>query len=168
MSKFTPNGATRGGLRMTSTMLLQSQRHGLGRYCTAVQVYSSRVFSFESDALNAFRGMQSTMREEIRGRFVNGLPETYFDHALLWVLSGPLRRRYQPPKEGESAHPEALFPSWTWVVWAGEVSYMLTRLSSRILLTDFSTSEGERQLEKSQCIFREGEYDNGAILLCRR
>ena len=82
-------------------------------YILAVEDYSSRGLTFESDALNAFSGIIRGMERSYEGRFVWGLPEAAFDLALLWrplVTDSSLKRR-------------KMFRSWSWPSCSGGVTY---------------------------------------------
>ncbi|KAL9045709.1 MAG: hypothetical protein Q9214_001292 [Letrouitia sp. 1 TL-2023] len=90
-------------------------------YRRAVIEYTKRTISDESDAVNAFQGIARLLQPAFKGDFLFGLPETELDIALLWQSTSLIRRRVNP----ETKKP--LFPSWSWVGWAGKVIYQWTR-----------------------------------------
>ncbi len=50
------------------------------------------------------------------GRFVSGLPSSFFDVALLWQPGGKIIRRVA--RDPTKAH---CLPSWSWAGWSGRV-----------------------------------------------
>jgi hypothetical protein len=74
--------------------------------------FNTRQFTYDQDAGHAIAGILTTLSPIFRGGFLFGLPELYFDAALLWepMPFSPVRRR------------NALFPSWSWLGWQGHVS----------------------------------------------
>ena len=82
-------------------------------YSDAVSMYTRRKMSWQTDALNAFRGVSDLLAQGINTAFWHGLPEFNFDQALLWYPQEPLTRR---------AHPGAS-PSWSWAGWEGHTAY---------------------------------------------
>lgn len=77
-------------------------------YQRAVESYSYRLLTNQSDALDAFTGILRT----IFGTWhVQGLPVAIFDKALLWQLDGRHHRR-------------SAFASWSWVGWNGRVRWL--------------------------------------------
>ena len=77
-------------------------------YQSAVESYSNRLLTDQSDALDAFTGILRT----IFGQWhVQGLPVALFDKALLWQLDGHHHRR-------------SGFASWSWVGWNGRVRWL--------------------------------------------
>ena len=80
-------------------------------YSTFVSYYLRRELSFASDILNAFDGLLHMFEYSMSTGFIVGLPERWFDHAILWQLYGPGNRR-----TGNTVHD---FPSWSWAGWDG-------------------------------------------------
>lgn len=78
------------------------------QYAKMVREYSRRKLSYDSDAMNAFKGALHFMESTLETPCYFGLPETYLHWALLWASSEPLTRR-------------TAFPSYSWVGWKGEV-----------------------------------------------
>jgi len=83
-------------------------------YSLVVQQYTMRNLSYQADILNAFSGIMMNFQNCYGGKYFSGLPEAFFDLALLWV-SGKGQRR------------EPAFPTWSWTSWVGRVSYILGR-----------------------------------------
>lgn len=84
-------------------------------YRRAAEDYTKRKLSWESDAVDAFAGVEHIVRRGMNTKFWFGLPSFAFERALLWNAREPLRRRAQNNK--------AIFPSWSWASWRGQVFY---------------------------------------------
>lgn len=84
-------------------------------YRRAVDDYTKRNLTWESDAVNAFAGVEHIVRQGMNTKFWFGLPSFAFEQALLWNAREPLERRTKSNEE--------LFPSWSWAAWRGQVSY---------------------------------------------
>lgn len=80
--------------------------------------YLERNLTYEEDILRAFSGISETLGRSISGGFHFGLPEQFFDAALLWVPTETLTRR-EVLKNGYSKYD---FPSWSWAGWKGCIS----------------------------------------------
>ena len=94
-------------------------RHGATRlvrsvvfaeYTRAIEEYTHREISYESDVLNAFAGLLHIFSRFLRCKTLLGLPEGLLDVALLWKPTRQLQRR-------------SGFPSWSWAGWVGRVAY---------------------------------------------
>ncbi|GJD00435.1 Tol protein-like protein [Colletotrichum higginsianum IMI 349063] len=84
-------------------------------YRRAVDDYTKRKLSWESDAVNAFAGVEHIVRRGINTKFWFGLPSFAFEQALLWQAREPLQLRLQ--------NDAPIFPSWSWAAWQGQVFY---------------------------------------------
>ncbi|KAK3998067.1 heterokaryon incompatibility protein 6, OR allele [Cladorrhinum sp. PSN332] len=83
-------------------------------YTSAVEQYTQRKMTWQTDALNAFSGVADLISRGINTKFWYGLPEFSFDQALLWhPRRALLSRRSQIPS----------IPSWSWAAWQGHSSY---------------------------------------------
>ncbi len=79
-------------------------------YTMAIEEYTHREISYESDVLNAFVGLLHIFSRFFRCKTLLGLPEGLLDVALLWKPMRQLRRR-------------SGFPSWSWAGWVGRMAY---------------------------------------------
>ena len=79
-------------------------------YTRAIEEYTHREISYESDVLNAFAGLLHIFSRFFRCKTLLGLPESLLDVALLWKPTRQLQRR-------------SGFPSWSWAGWVGRVAY---------------------------------------------
>jgi hypothetical protein len=77
----------------------------LAAYCDCVENYCFRDFSFDSDILDAFKGVINSFSLPL-GDFHWGLPVAYFSPALLWSLS--------QTDTGDKTRRRMEFPSWSW------------------------------------------------------
>ncbi|KAL1848331.1 hypothetical protein Daus18300_013657 [Diaporthe australafricana] len=84
-------------------------------YRRAVEDYTKRKLTWEADAVDAFAGVEHIVRRGMNTKFWLGLPSFAFEQALLWQAREPLERRKKDDK--------AIFPSWSWAAWRGQVSY---------------------------------------------
>jgi hypothetical protein len=85
----------------------------LRSYTSLVKEYNSRATRDDSDVLAAFTGILGAINRQFPAGFFQGLPEFYFDIALLWQPRKPLRRR-----RAGGVHN---FPSWSWTGWHGHL-----------------------------------------------
>lgn len=87
----------------------------LKKWDNLVSEYLGRKLTYEGDILRAFSGILETLGRGISGGFHFGLPEQFFDAALLWVPSEALTRR----EDLKNGYPKYRFPSWSWAGWKG-------------------------------------------------
>ncbi|KAJ8061209.1 hypothetical protein OCU04_010282 [Sclerotinia nivalis] len=93
-------------------------------YHILVHDYTCRSLGNQSDVLNAFQGIEqhlqnralSSKQESLNGKFHFGLPESFFDLALIWTLP------YHYPNQRRK-----LFPSWSWAGWNMEIGETFRR-----------------------------------------
>ena len=98
-----------------------SPLHFVNSYKDLVGLYTKREMSFDSDAVNAARGLLRLLQREYDIQFLCGLPVPYLPgYFLTWVPVGSSVRR------GPSLQNGRQFPSWTWAGWQGEATYPLT------------------------------------------
>lgn len=97
----------------SSYQLTMSSWPDLLQYELLVRAYNTRILSFPSDGLNAFLGISTALSRSFRGGLLYGVPEYYFDIALLWFPFSPIRRRLVNGKT------QSMLPSWSWVGWEG-------------------------------------------------
>ncbi|ETS78651.1 hypothetical protein PFICI_08504 [Pestalotiopsis fici W106-1] len=97
----------------SSYQLTMSSWPDLLQYELLVRAYNTRILSFPSDGLNAFLGISTALSRSFRGGLLYGVPEYYFDIALLWIPFSPIHRRLV------NGEPQSMLPSWSWVGWEG-------------------------------------------------
>ncbi|KAF2728152.1 hypothetical protein EJ04DRAFT_504562 [Polyplosphaeria fusca] len=91
-------------------------------FANCLSHYCARQLSYPSDMLNAFEGASTVLQESFQTVLWQGLPESFFDHALNWTLRGNLRRRRGQATPGSNQPPAPLFPSWSWAGWDSAIT----------------------------------------------
>jgi hypothetical protein len=79
-------------------------------YSGVIEDYGDKELTLPSDILNAFDGVMKVFRHTMQTQFISGLPEQWFDRALLWSPGNPHIRRV-------TECPGNPFPSWSWCGW---------------------------------------------------
>jgi hypothetical protein len=93
------------GLRFTASKH-ESTESAFIEYGMLVNDYVARHLTHASDILNAFDGIVQVLEHTMETKFLKGIPERWFDQALLWnwngryLLRGPL-----------------FAPTWSWAGW---------------------------------------------------
>lgn len=83
-------------------------------YVVHVEEYTSRLLTYESDKIPAFKGISNVLEERFQTELFWGLPESVFDLALLW----------RPVDMWENAEGRAPgVPTWSWASWPGHIRY---------------------------------------------
>ncbi|KAF5844120.1 hypothetical protein GGP41_010159 [Bipolaris sorokiniana] len=90
------------------------QYMSLAAYAGLVRSYNTRSLTMDDDALNAIAGVTGRLHTLFPCGFLQGVPEFFFDVALLWQPRSPLRRRVCAP----DAPP---LSSWSWAGWHGDL-----------------------------------------------
>ncbi|KAI1740858.1 heterokaryon incompatibility protein-domain-containing protein [Xylaria scruposa] len=85
----------------------------LYRYEILVRRYSELLLSFPSDGLRAFTGIINMLSRSFPGGLLYGVPEYFFDYAIIWAPYTPIHRRLV------NGRPDPALPSWSWVGWTG-------------------------------------------------
>jgi hypothetical protein len=94
----------------------------LDNYSELASYFTERSMTCSDDMLNAFVGILAALRPSFPHGFFQGLPEFFFDVALLWRrlksdhsrrARHPFRRCSKPGKKWASTH----FASWSWAGW---------------------------------------------------
>jgi hypothetical protein len=86
----------------------------LAGYARLVQSYNTRTLTMDMDALNAMAGVTGRLLSIFPDGFLQGIPQFFFDVALLWQPRSPLRRRVY------ALNAPAL-SSWSWAAWHGDL-----------------------------------------------
>ncbi|KAF2141140.1 uncharacterized protein K452DRAFT_334664 [Aplosporella prunicola CBS 121167] len=85
----------------------------LRHWTDLVDAYNYRDLTYPEDAQSAFTGIENVLQRSVPGGFLYGLPEFFFDYALLWQPRFSMERR---ARENGCA-----LPSWSWLGWKGRV-----------------------------------------------
>ena len=86
-------------------------------YIKLVREYNNRSLTYDTDAYPAITGLLSMWSQSFYGGFISGLPQMFFESALLWQPSEPLQRRVSSNRGTQQYHT----PSWSWLGWRGEI-----------------------------------------------
>jgi hypothetical protein len=106
----------------------------LSVYARLVEEYSSRELSFLDDKLTAFSGVLGALGSCFATGFHYGLPQDFFDLALLWEGSDDARR-ITVGTDGCLHHPR--LPSWSWAGWVSEgTSLAMCSIAAGYLIGD--------------------------------
>ncbi|KAN0122672.1 HET domain containing protein [Hyaloscypha variabilis] len=89
----------------------------LGGYGQLVCDFNQRDLTYQEDVVNAFSGVTTPLSASFHGGFLYGMPEIFFDAALLWMANGPITRR--TPSQYSSS--KLSLPSWSWMGWQGKI-----------------------------------------------
>ncbi|TQN74452.1 hypothetical protein CSHISOI_01061 [Colletotrichum shisoi] len=81
--------------------------------------------TYEADRLRAFEGISAMLCAPLRASFFYGLPDSYFDFALLWEKKTPGRRLEDLVEDG--------IPSWSWDAWLDASIWRLSMVSGTLL-----------------------------------
>lgn len=82
--------------------------------------YNMRQFTFESDVLRAFLGIQNHLEGVFYGGLNYGHPDMFLDISLAWEAVGGVTRR---GASAEVHHEYDDLPSWSWMGWSGDFSF---------------------------------------------
>ena len=89
----------------------------LSGYGELVRVYNHRDLTHPEDAIAAFAGVATQFSRIYFGGFNCGLPEMFFDVALLWQPWRTVERR----RSSGVRLKDSFLPSWSWAGWQGEI-----------------------------------------------
>ena len=89
----------------------------LKKWDNLVRSYLRRKLTYEEDILRAFSGISGVLAGSMSEGVFFGLPQQFFDVALLWVPTEHLR----PRKDTTNGVASYEFPSWSWVGWIGAI-----------------------------------------------
>lgn len=85
--------------------------------------FNRRHLKYPQDCLSAMAGIFPMYNKVFTGGFLCGLPEMFFDAALLWHPGGDLTRRFPVETGKRYKFANEILPSWSWVGWQGEIDY---------------------------------------------
>jgi hypothetical protein len=88
----------------------------LDTYFSLVSKYNIRELRYPGDVLAAFNGLTSSLGESFDSGFLWGLPEMFFDVALLWEMC------FTEKRASNNLGDRNLIPSWSWMAWKGYIS----------------------------------------------
>ena len=87
-----------------------------------VSRFNSMNLTYDEDCLDAIAGVAGVLSRNFEDGFLCGLPEMFFDVAMLWQPSGNMERRQQKRLDGSlSCMVPPCLPSWSWAGWKGSI-----------------------------------------------
>ncbi|GJC81885.1 hypothetical protein ColLi_04723 [Colletotrichum liriopes] len=113
-------------LEMIRSPLKSFEKNPVRLYLECVELFSGRLLAFQRDRLPAFEGMSAILCPPLRASFLYGLPNSYFDFALLWEKKTSGLRV-------EDSSSRSLYPSWSWSGWHGTSMWRLPMISGTLL-----------------------------------
>ncbi|ROV92907.1 hypothetical protein VSDG_06419 [Cytospora chrysosperma] len=118
-------------LDMIRSPLESVEKNPVRLFMDYVELYSRRLLTYKSDRLAAFAGSASVLCPPLRAHLLYGLPNSYFDFALLWDHKDPGHRIKRQMQHPFSFWVE--FPSWSWCGWEGTAEWRISMVSSCLL-----------------------------------
>lgn len=92
--------------------------------------FAKRELTFPSDCITAFSGILTYLEPHFPGGFLFGMPELWFDIALLWEPNDRfLEDRFQQDKV-------ACVPSWSWARWKGNINFHTWGMATQYVVVD--------------------------------
>jgi hypothetical protein len=104
--------------RMQISKLFTKTWPDISGYSQLVCDFNHRDLTYPEDVLDAFSGITTPLSTVFQGGFLYGIPEMFFDVALLWEAQSLLKRRVPQLSVG----PNSSLPSWSWMGWHGAVN----------------------------------------------
>ncbi|KAN0092491.1 HET domain containing protein [Hyaloscypha variabilis] len=97
--------------------------------CLALK-FAKRELTFPSDCIAAFSGILIYLEPHFPGGFLFGMPELWFDIALLWEPGDRfLEDRFQQDEI-------ACIPSWSWARWKGNINFHAWEMATQYVVVD--------------------------------
>lgn len=85
----------------------------------AINSFNRRKLMYPEDAVSAITGFLNILSQTFEGGFLFGMPEAFFDIALLWEPTPDMTRR-KPKRAREELVPLLQVPTWSWAAWTGK------------------------------------------------
>ncbi|KAI3329073.1 HET-domain-containing protein [Xylariaceae sp. AK1471] len=90
-----------------------------------IRTFNRKFLTYPEDASFSFSGIQSMLQQtRFPDGLLYGLPEFYFDIALIWLHCSSVHSNRRPSTyfSGDPLHDK--LPSWSWIGWQGEVQFL--------------------------------------------
>ncbi|KAI3550333.1 hypothetical protein CSPX01_01931 [Colletotrichum filicis] len=113
-------------LEMIRSPLKSFEKNPVRLYLECVELFSGRLMTLQSDRLPAFEGMAAILSPPLRANLFYGMPDSYFDFALLWE-----KKIYGLRLEDLGGR--SRYPSWSWSGWHGASTWRLSMVSGILL-----------------------------------
>jgi hypothetical protein len=135
------DGASEGYRIGNSSLMLATRDEGRGEeacqmYKAAIEEYTRRALSYQTDGLNAFQGLATFLGRLLECDMAYGCPKRMLVNCLTWrpqsdialTKEWPRRRMRLDDANGKNDdHLLPLFPSWAWVAWKATCRIQLMR-----------------------------------------
>jgi len=105
-----------------------------------VEDYNGTDLTCPGDAQAAFSGIENVLRRSFPSGIFCGLPEFYFDWALLWQSNPHVERR--TATNSLTGH---VFPSWSWLGWKGNIEFQNCRFLCETYWKDSTLPNWKRE-----------------------
>ena len=112
---------TKNGTAAKASELTTPKWHDMREYRHFLQSFLKRDLHYPCDSLDVMAGITGILQSAFPSGFHFGLPELYFDIALLWGSTGPLVDRLELAKY-ENKSTKSL-PSWSWARCKGPLDF---------------------------------------------
>ncbi|KAK1975881.1 hypothetical protein LZ30DRAFT_753827 [Colletotrichum cereale] len=130
---FSENRTPSWTLEMVRSPLQMFEKNPVRLYLECVELFSGRALTYEMDRLPAFEGISAVLCPPLRASFFWGLPDSYFDLALLWENKVPTQRLGQPNHNNQDIRQKSGYPSWSWSGWHGASTWRLSMVSGVLM-----------------------------------
>ncbi|KAL3304552.1 HET-domain-containing protein [Colletotrichum asianum] len=100
-------------------------------YLEYVELYSVRRLTIQDDRIDAFTGVLTMLEPLLETTFFFGLPNSYFDLAVLWETKND-ETRIDCTRVSVAGQNGLRFPSWSWCGWSG-CTWRLSMISGVLL-----------------------------------
>ncbi|KAL9609753.1 MAG: hypothetical protein Q9167_005497 [Letrouitia subvulpina] len=135
--EFLPNGTTPRQISSIFSWEVMQQNHAMPnyhptfhkRFKSLVENYNRRMLSLDSDVLNAIQGVLAVLTDITGVSFYWGLPDSMFEHHLLWSIASREKREIQG------------FPTWSWLGYRGCSLVNLRNLRRRAVIQCFMRAQ---------------------------
>lgn len=106
-------------LRRRDQSILSLPWPNLATYFDLVCSFNTKQLTYEDDIADAFAGITASLGCTFEGGFLWGLPEMFFDVALLWQPEAYGNMEIRIPNNPNRKNN---IPSWSWMGWRGEIA----------------------------------------------
>jgi hypothetical protein len=101
------------------SILQQEERYpSFTRLSVAINSFNRRQLTYPEDAVSAFTGLLNVFSQTFTGGFLFGMPEAFFDIALLWEPTPDMKIR-TPRRLPNELFADLQVPTWSWAAWTG-------------------------------------------------
>ncbi|KAI1086969.1 heterokaryon incompatibility protein-domain-containing protein [Rostrohypoxylon terebratum] len=111
-------------LEMIESPLQNFSKIPIRQFADFIELYSPRKLTVIQDKLIAFEGVSSVLASSLAAAMIYGMPNSYFDWALLW----------EKKEAGDRiTRTTSIFPSWSWCGWEGGSTWRLSMVEGTLV-----------------------------------